>query len=190
MAQALLDLPSGLKELSRDMFVRNCHKNVLVSRAASSVAFTLVEVLVSLVILALVLAGVCYGYTQANRIAVWTSMSQAAQSYALEGMEQARAALWNRWDSSAGSDQLPAPTNLVQRDFMDIPMKGTPWTSTTTNYGYLQTNYVYITGVTNCSSGPLTTNCLRQITSSVVWTFPRTGQSFTNTVVTLRASDQ
>ncbi|HUA65650.1 MAG TPA: prepilin-type N-terminal cleavage/methylation domain-containing protein [Alphaproteobacteria bacterium] len=168
------------------MLVRNSYRNVLVRRAASGAAFTLVEVLVSLVILALVLAGVCYGYTQANRIAVWSSMSQAAQSYALQGMEQARAALWNAWDPNG--DELPASTNaaLVQPDFMDIPMRGTP---TTSNYVYLQTNYVYITTVTNCTTGNFS-SALRQITSIVVWRFPLTGQSFTNTVVTMRASDQ
>src|SRR5215469_1827968 len=127
------------------MLVWNSHRNGWVARAASSVGFTLVEVLVSIVILVLVLAGVCYGYTQADRIAVWTSMSQAAQSYALQGMEQARAALWNPWDAETNEDELPAcPTNavLVQTDFMDIPMRGSPWTSTTTNFMYLQTNYV------------------------------------------------
>ncbi|MGH7942588.1 MAG: prepilin-type N-terminal cleavage/methylation domain-containing protein [Limisphaerales bacterium] len=154
--------------------------------------FTLVEVLVSIVILALVIAGVCYGYNEANRIAIWCSMSQAAQSYALQGMEQARAALWNPWDTYTNSDELPAcATNaaLVQQDFMDIPMKGLPYTSTSTNYAYLQTNYVYVTTVSNCSSGAFASP-LRQITSSVVWTFPFTGQPYTNTVVTMRASDQ
>jgi prepilin-type N-terminal cleavage/methylation domain-containing protein len=173
------------------MSVCNSNRNVLIGRRASSLGFTLVEVLVSLVILVLVIGGVCYGYTEANRIAVWSSMSQAAQSYAIQGMEQARDALWNPWDANTNSDDVP-PTNgavFVQKDFMDVPMKGTPWSSTYTNYAYLQTNYVYITTITNSSSG-MFTSPLRQITSSVVWTFPFTLQSCTNTVVTLRASDQ
>ena len=174
------------------MSVWNSDRNVLPARTASRIGFTLVEVLVSIIILALVLGGLCYGYTQANRVAVWTSMSQAAQSYALQGMEQARAALWNPWDINNNEDELPKSNGgpvLVQKDFMDIPMKGTPWTGTTTNYVYLQTNYVYITDVSNSTSGPFSSS-LRQIRSSVVWTFPLTGKSFTNTVVTLRASDQ
>jgi prepilin-type N-terminal cleavage/methylation domain-containing protein len=173
------------------MSVWKSYSNVFVRRAVSRAGFTLVEVMVSLLILALVLAGVCYGYTEANRIVVWTSMSQAAQSFALQGMEQARSALWNPWDAYTNSDELPVSTNavLVQPDFMDIPMKGSPWTSTFTNYAYLQTNYVYITTVSNSTAGNFA-SYLRQIKSSVVWRFPLTGQSFTNTVVTFRASDQ
>lgn len=153
-------------------------------------AFTLVEVLISVVLLALVLAGVCFGYTEANRIAIWCSMSQAAQSFAMQGMEQARAALWNPWDTYTNSDELPASTNpFVQPDFMDIPMKGLPYTSSYTNYTYYQTNYVYVTDITNSSQG-FFIPYLRQIKSIVVWTFPFTGQSWTNTVVTLRASDE
>jgi prepilin-type N-terminal cleavage/methylation domain-containing protein len=159
-------------------------------------AFTLVEVLISIVLLAMVLAGVCYGYSEANRIAIWCSMSQAAQSFAMQGMEQARAALWNPWDEYTNTgngteDELPPSAYAVftQQDFMDIPMKGTPYTSTATNYTYFQTNYVYIAKITNSTSG--TFYCqLRQITSTVVWTFPFTGKPWTNTVVTLRASDQ
>ncbi len=173
------------------MSVCKSYNKVLVERAVSCVGFTLVEVLVSLVILALVLAGIGYGYTEANRIVAWCSMSQAAQSFALQGMEQARAALWNPWDANTNNDELPASTNaaLIQPDFMDIPMKGSPWTSSQTNYAYFQTNYVYITTVSNCTTGNFA-SYLRQIKSSVVWRFPLTGQSFTNTVVTFRASDQ
>lgn len=180
-----------LRKLSRVMTVCKSQRTVWIGRAASKMGFTLVEVLVSLVILALVLGGVCYGYTEANRIAVWSSMSQAAQSYALQGMEQARAALWNPWDTETNEDELPASNGpvIVQKDFMDVPMRGTPWTSTGTNYAYIQTNYIYVTTVTNSSSG-LFTCYLRQIKSTVVWKFPLTGQSFTNCVVTLRASDQ
>jgi prepilin-type N-terminal cleavage/methylation domain-containing protein len=153
-------------------------------------AFTLVEVLMSLVLLSLVLAGVCYGYAQANRIAVWCSMSQAAQSFAVEGMEQARAAQWDTWDTNL--DEMPASaTNpaVDQPGFMDIPMKGPPVTGTYTNYTYCQTNYVFITRITNSSQGNFSPS-LRQITSYVVWRFPLTGQSWTNTIVTLRASDE
>lgn len=159
-------------------------------------AFTLVEVLISIVLLAMVLASICYGYTEANRIAIWCSMSQAAQSFAMQGMEQARAALWNPWDAYTNTgygteDELPPSAYAVftQQDFMDIPMKGLPYTSTSTNYTYFQTNYVYITQISNSTSGTFYAP-LRQIKSTVVWTFPFTSQCWTNTVVTLRASDQ
>lgn len=185
-----------VKQVKWDMLSQSSQKKTRVALSVATAAFTLVEVLMSILILALVLAGVCYGYTQANRIAIWCSMSQAAQSFAMQGMEQARAALWNPWDNYTNTgygteDELPpsASAVLTQQDFMDIPMKGTPYTSTATNYTYFQTNYIYIAKITNSSAGAFNSP-LRQITSTVVWTFPFTHQSWTNTVVTLRASDQ
>jgi type II secretory pathway pseudopilin PulG len=185
-----------VKQVKWDMLSKSSQKKTRVALSVATAAFTLVEVLMSILILALVLAGVCYGYTQANRIAIWCSMSQAAQSFAMQGMEQARAALWNPWDNYTNTgygteDELPPSASAVftQQDFMDIPMKGTPYTSTATNYTYFQTNYVYITKITNSNAGTFNSP-LRQITSTVVWTFPFTHQSWTNTIVTLRASDQ
>src|SRR5476649_66274 len=58
-------------------------------------ALTLVECLISVVVLTLVIGGVLAGYVQANRMAQWSAMSLAAQSIAAQGMEQARCAQWN-----------------------------------------------------------------------------------------------
>jgi prepilin-type N-terminal cleavage/methylation domain-containing protein len=178
------------------MLIRSNQLKVWPGRGAVRRAFTLAEVLISIVLLALVLSGVCYGYTEANRIAIWCSMSQAAQSFAMQGMEQARAALWNPWDEYTNTgygteDELPPSAYAVftQQDFMDIPMKGVPYSGTYTDYTYFQTNYVYISTISNSSAGTFISP-LRQITSAVVWRFPFTGQTWTNTVVTLRASDQ
>jgi prepilin-type N-terminal cleavage/methylation domain-containing protein len=166
------------------------HQN-RVAHGPDCFAFTLVEVMVSLVILAMVISGVCYGYAQANRIAVWDSMSQAAQAFAIQGMESARAAKWNPWvnstnagpDPGGSQDELPAESNgnpsLIQTNMLDIPIKGDPQT----NYNYYATNFVY---VTQPSANPP----IRQIVSQCVWTFPLTGQQFTNTVITLRGPDQ
>ncbi|HEY1788522.1 MAG TPA: prepilin-type N-terminal cleavage/methylation domain-containing protein [Verrucomicrobiae bacterium] len=178
------------------MTIRSNQRKEWLGLGAVRRAFTLVEVLISVVLLAMVLATICYGYTEANRIAIWCSMSQAGQSFAMQGMEQARAALWNPWDAYTNTgyrteDELPPSAYAVftQQDFMDIPMKGAPFTSTSTNFTYFQTNYVYITQISNSTSGRYSAP-LRQIKSTVVWTFPFTGQCWTNTVVTLRASDQ
>jgi prepilin-type N-terminal cleavage/methylation domain-containing protein len=160
----------------------------------SCLAFTLTEVLISIVILSVVISGVCYGYAQANRIAVFASMSQAAQSYALQGMDQARAAKWNPWDPStntgAGSqDELPASSFAVftQQDLLDIPIKGNPYATNAggafTNYAYFATNYVFVSMLQ--SNPPL-----RQIRSDCHWRFPLSGRLFTNTVITLRGPDQ
>ncbi len=50
-------------------------------------AFTLVESLIAVMILLLAMGGLMYGYVQANRMAEYSSMSLAAQSYASQGIE-------------------------------------------------------------------------------------------------------
>ena len=141
-------------------------------------AFTLIEVLISFAILALVVAGVIYGYAQTNRFAEWSSMSLAAQSYALQGLEQLRAAKWDLKGSAVAIDDWPVPpggtTNLPpQSDIMDIPVSGAPF--------YVTNNIKLI----QLSTSPQ----LREVWSQCVWTFPRTGQLYTNTVITYRAPD-
>jgi type II secretory pathway pseudopilin PulG len=144
-------------------------------------AFTLIEVLISFAILALVVAGVIYGYAQTNRFAEWSSMSLAAQSYALQGLEQLRAAKWDL-QANPAIDDWPVPpggtTNLPpQTDIMDVPMTGGQLTNcwVTNNIKLIQ-----------LSTSPQ----LREVWSQCVWTFPITGRVYTNTVITYRAPDR
>ena len=150
----------------------------IIKRKASvaKAAFTLIELLISITILAMVMAGIIYGYVQANRAAEWNSMSYAAQSFALQGLEQVRAAKWDL-SSTPVWDDIPAPTNYVQTDIMDIPVSGAPRPVT---------NYITLTtiAITNSSAQ------LRQVRSDCIWVFPRTGATFTNTVITYRAPDK
>jgi prepilin-type N-terminal cleavage/methylation domain-containing protein len=158
---------------------------------ALSSAFTLAEVLVCIVILSLVMAGVCYGYAQANRIATFCSMSQAAQAFALRGLESARAAKFNPWDSwtntapDPGGSQVELPPvsgapALMFTNLLDVPIKGNPQN----DYTYYATNYVYVTWYER-SPVPL-----EQILSVCEWTFPLSNKMYTNSVLTLRAADQ
>lgn len=133
--------------------------------------FSLAETLIAFGILGMVFAGLLYGYVQANRIAEWSSMSLAAQSYASQGTEQARAAHWSY--SVSAIDDLP-PTNYTFLGFMDVPAKGDP---------IILTNIVTIS---RYSANPP----LRLIRTDCQWTFPLTGQLFTNTVILIRAADQ
>ena len=140
-------------------------------------AFTLIEVLISAAIMAMTAAGIVYGYAQANRFAEWSSMSLAAQSYALQGLEQLRAAKWDL-QANPAVDEWPVAsgqtTNLPpQQDIMDIPVSGAP---------FYVTNYIKLIQIS-------TTPQLREVWSQCVWVFPRTGQLFTNTVITYRAPD-
>lgn len=150
----------------------------------SCIGFTLMEVLVSFAIFGMVLSGLIYGYVQANRLAEWSSMSLAAQSFASQGAEQARAADWRPrdWPSTNGPgtmDELP-PTNFLFTGALDVPTKGQPGPS---DSAFWVTNYV---SVTTASVAPP----LRQIRSDCVWTFPPTGRPYTNTIILLRAPDQ
>jgi type II secretory pathway pseudopilin PulG len=159
------------------MLVR-CRQMVEQKPRVLRAAFTMIEVLISFAILALVVAGVIYGYAQTNRFAEWSSMSLAAQSYALQGLEQVRAAKWDL-QANPAIDDWPVPpggtTNLPpQSDIMDVPVSGAPF--------YVTNNIKLI----SISTSPQ----LREVWSQCVWTFPRTGQLYTNTVITYRAPDR
>jgi type II secretory pathway pseudopilin PulG len=148
------------------------------ARFRAKVAFTLVEVLMAFGIMVMVLTGVFYAYSQANRMAQFSSMSLAAQSFASQGLERARSA---QWDSQAptNGDQLPPTNSNIPvlppiTDILDVPQSGT---------GLPVTNYIYET--TNEASPPLW-----ELRSVVVWNFPLTQKSYTNIAVTLRAPDE
>jgi len=177
------------------MLIQAWHKRARYSHAD---AFSLVEALFAITILALSIGGIVYGYAQVTRLAQWSSMSEAAQSYALQGMEQARAAQWNPWDYTTNTgpwseNQITVPSVITQQDLLDIPIKGNPFSTNAggafTNTAFFATNYITITQVTNYQGGAFAAN-LRQIRSVCYWTFPYTGRQFSNTVITLRASDE
>jgi hypothetical protein len=169
-------------------------------------AFTLAEVLIATVFVALFVSTILNGYVQANRMAEWTSMSQAAQSLAQQGMEQARCAIWNTQQfpyayGPGTGDELTTNQVITYSDttysytltnsFYGI---GTNYSSTVTNSNYALD--VPATGApfsaTNIISITVAqiTPPLRLLRSDCIWTFPPTGKVFTNTVVTYRAPDQ
>lgn len=150
-------------------------KNSIPSQDAG---FALAELLIAFGILLTVFSGLIYGYVQANRMAEWTSMSLAAQSYASQGAEQARAGNWSP-RAYPPVDQTGL-TNYVWWDILDVPIKGSP---TNTDFAFNVTNYVSIT--TYSVNPPI-----RQIRSDCKWTFPLTGAVQSNTVILLRAGDQ
>jgi hypothetical protein len=91
-----------------------------------------------------------------------------------------RSAKWDLWANPA-VDVIPTlppgtvggTTNFTQSDIMDIPVSGAP---------YYVTNYIKLIQI---STSPQ----LREVWSQCIWTFPLTGQLFTNTVITYRAPD-
>ena len=62
---------------------------------SSKGGFTLVEVVVSLALAGLIFACILNSYVTSTFRAEWSGYSLAAQSLALQGMEQARAAKWD-----------------------------------------------------------------------------------------------
>lgn len=133
--------------------------------------FTLVEVVITIAIVGLVIHGTVIGYIYSAQRAEWSAYSLAAQSLAMQSVEQARAA---KWDPQAWPvvDEL-GTTNFVQITVLDVPVTGNP---------VYATNYVRVSTV---STNPV----LRELRTDCVWRLTNRGP-FTNSVVTLRAPDQ
>src|SRR3954462_11796932 len=107
--------------------------------------FTLVETMVSMTIVVMVMAGAIYSYLMSNRMAEWSSLSLAAQAYASQGAERARAAQWNSqiWPPTNGpgtADEL-APTNASTPVFVEVNTNQIA----STGGPLLVTNYIYLT---------------------------------------------
>lgn len=151
---------------------------------------SLVEVVISLAIVVLTLSGVFYAYVQMNHMAEWSSMSLAAQSYANQGIERAKAAQWyyqTPYTSGQGTgDELPAVATDAPPVFVEVDTNLIPQTGQI----LVVTNKIYITTNRPAGGSVVIGPLVRQIRSDVVWTFPSTGKVFTNTAITLRARSQ
>ena len=136
-------------------------------------AFTLVEATISIAVAGISIGGILYGFVLFGRQTEWSSCSTAAQSMAMRGLEQTRAA---KWDPLG----YPSVDEVVSSNFpavvanLDIPLNGANAVSGTNT-----------TTITTVSPNSL----LKMIQVSCVWSYPRRGL-FTNTVVTYRAPNQ
>ncbi|HTD65000.1 MAG TPA: hypothetical protein VK846_00520 [Candidatus Limnocylindria bacterium] len=127
----------------------------------------------SMLILGIMVTGVVGGYMQAHRQAEWSAYSLAANSLAMQPIEQARAAQWDLYKVPPKDDL----TNMAAwtTNVLDIPINGT-------------NNIVWATNrttVTTISTAPP----LKEIKVECTWAFMNRGV-FTNTVITYRAPDQ
>src|SRR5512139_2712378 len=82
-------------------------------------AFTLVEALASMFILGLMVTGIVAGFTQSHRMAGWSAYSLAAQSLAMQPIEQARAAKWDP-TKAVPVDELVASNFPVRVFVLDV----------------------------------------------------------------------
>jgi prepilin-type N-terminal cleavage/methylation domain-containing protein len=136
-------------------------------------AFTLIEALMALVILGIMVTGIVSGFVQAHRSAEWSSTSLAAQSLAMQSIEQARAAKWDP-NKATPVDQL-VQTNFPTTNWvLDVPISGT--------------NILYGTNVITISQVSIDPP-LKEIKVECTWSFSNRGV-FTNSVLTYRAPDQ
>ena len=135
--------------------------------------FTLVEVVMSSALAAMSMAGIIYGYIQSAKFAEFTGYSLAAQSMALQRVEQCRATKWDPLGYPP-VDELVSTNFGTQVNILDIPISGT-------NIVYA-TNYTFITTL---STNPP----LKMVRVDCVWPFLGRGL-FTNSTLTYRAPDQ
>ena len=141
----------------------------------ANAAFTLVEVVMAMAILAFVMGGLILCYVQSNRRAEWSAMSLAAQASAVEAVEQARAAQWDVHVTS--NDQLlhgGTSTNYTRTNTMLVPATGQT---------IVLTNTVTVQNI-------LINPPLRQIRADCPWQYLVTQKWFTNTVITWRSPDE
>jgi hypothetical protein len=136
-------------------------------------AFTLAELVIASALGMITIGASFYGYVLSAKRAEWSAYSLAANSLALQRLEQTRAC---RWDPLAAItvDELVGAKFPPQIGVLDIPSSGT-------NTVYA-TNY---TTITTIQSDPP----LRLIRVDCCWMFSKKGP-FTNTVATYRAPDQ
>jgi hypothetical protein len=144
-------------------------------RRARETGYTLVEVVTSIAVATLCFAGVLYGYVLNANQADWSACSLAAHSFAMQAVEQARAA---QWSPAEGGDAM-GTTNYTWIGPLDVPSTG--------GSPLYATNYVAVT--TYSTSPPI-----RQLRADCVWRLPNRpagrGGPFTTTVVTPRPDDQ
>ena len=133
--------------------------------------FTLVEVVVSVAIIALLFGGVLTAYVQTNRQAEWAGYSLAAQAIGIHQVEQARSAVWDssiakneltnlnllNWSYSATTKQGQGYTTRV----LDIPISGSNVISAT---NFVTVKMMSVTGYTNVQ--------VQMLLVDTVWPFP------------------
>lgn len=134
--------------------------------------FTLIESLIASSIAALMFGGIVYGYIQTGRNAEWSAYSFAAQSMALQRLEQTRACKWDP-ESTPSVDELVSTNFPLVVSILDVPMSGS--------------NFVYATNITTISTIS-TVPPLRMIQVETVWGFIN-GRAYTNSIATYRAPD-
>jgi type II secretory pathway pseudopilin PulG len=138
-------------------------------------SFTLVEVVLSIAIVAFGCWGIVYGYMMAAKQADLSGCSLAAQALAVQRLEQARSARWDRLAATPIDE-------LVSANFPDI----------VTNLDLPVISTVPRTMATMMTTITLITNDppLKFVQVTCTWTNLMTRRIYTNIISTYRAPDQ
>lgn len=155
---------------------RDSVKHLDASRTRTAISFragmTLVEVVVSVALTGLVMAGIVSGYVFCANSAQKSALSLAATAQAMERLEEARGA---RWDTAANPlvDQLDASNFPVRSVVLDLNGSGTA-----TNMATVAIE------ISQISTNPP----LRRVHADCIWQYR--GTMITNSVETCRAPNQ
>ena len=137
-------------------------------------AFTLIEVVVSMMIVGVTMGGILSMYAQAAVRTEYSAHNLAAQMMAVGGLEQVRAAKYDPQGAPA-TDQLVA-TNFPSRfDVLDVGYASTVLTYATNTYT-----------ITQVSTNPL----VKMVRVDCTWSFAGRSGVITNSVYTYRAPNQ
>jgi type II secretory pathway pseudopilin PulG len=112
-------------------------------RGLSPGGFTLAEVVMAVGILAVCIGGIITGYVFSSKRVEWSAYSLAAQSLALQRLEQTRACKWDLGAYPIVDNELQASNFPPQVLVLDIPMNTTNSILATniTEVIDIQTNY-------------------------------------------------
>lgn len=159
-------------------------------RGAAS-AFTLVEVVMSVAITAVIFGGIIQSNIHLTKRAEWSGQSLAAQALAIQQLEQARSAVW---DDTLAKNEM-TNLNLVGWTYNASTRvgKGYSWANldlpiATTNF-VRATNYVTVTQLTNVTG--VAAVKLQMVRVDTVWSFRGFGgtRTYTNSIATYLAPD-
>lgn len=128
-------------------------------------AFALIEILLSLSLLAIGIAGTINGYVLSSYRVLFLTCSQAANNSAIQRMEQVRSAMWDvqAWPPI---DEVLSTNFPNQSVVLDLPISGTN--------AILATNYTEIVKISEC---------LKFVKIDCVWETPNK-KLFTNSIET------
>lgn len=153
-------------------------------------AFTLVEVVISLAIVGLVFGGVINSYIQSGVRVQWAGYSLAAQSLAVQVIEQAKAGIWDPTQSvnnltnmnllSPSYNSSTATYTGYSTGILDVPYSGNNYTLAT---NFVTVQMVSVSGQTNVQ--------MQFVRVDTVWPFFARGRNlvFTNSVATMIGPD-